>query len=169
MAFFMNRDKTIALLLVLIIIFKLGDLYVDFANQVESHHLLQEIILIILSSSIFVFLVNDIKKRSKQAQLLVQQLRLSKAHSDNLSKKVIETKAKFFEGIAEQFDHWELSKTEKEVALLLVKGLSNFEIAEVRGKSEKTISHQASAVYKKANVTGRHELAALFFEELIGN
>jgi DNA-binding CsgD family transcriptional regulator len=34
-------------------------------------------------------------------------------------------------------------------------------------KSEKTVGHQASAVYKKANVQGRHELAALFFEELI--
>lgn len=165
----MNRDKIIALLLVLIIIFKLGDLYVDFANQVETHHLIQEIILIILSSAIFVFLVNDIKQRSKQAQLLVQQLKVSRAHSDNLSKKVIETKAQFFDGIAEQFELWKLTKTEKEVALLLVKGLSNYEIAEVRGKSEKTICHQASAVYKKAKVTGRHELAALFFEELIAN
>lgn len=165
----MNRDKIIALLLILIIIFKLGDLYVDFANQVESHHLIQEIILIILSSAIFVFLAFDIKKRSKQAHLLAQQLRVSKTHYDNLSKKVVETKTQFFEGIAEQFEQWELTKTEKEVALLLVKGLSNFEIAEVRGKSEKTISHQASSVYKKANITGRHELAALFFEELIGN
>ena len=109
----MNRDKIIALLLILIIIFKLGDLYVDFANQVESHHLIQEIILIILSSAIFVFLAFDIKKRSKQAQLLAQQLRVSKTHYDNLSKKVVETKTQFFESIAEQFEQWELTKTEK--------------------------------------------------------
>ncbi|UTP73411.1 LuxR C-terminal-related transcriptional regulator [Alteromonas sp. LMIT006] len=163
----MNRDKTIALLLILIILFKLGDLYVDFANQVETHHLFQEGILILLSSSIFIFLIRDIRQRSKQAQLLAQQLKVSKARSDSLSKKVIETKAQFFNAIAEQFEQWGLTSTEKEVALLLVKGLSNFEIAEVRGKSEKTISHQASAIYKKAGVTGRHELAALFFEELI--
>jgi DNA-binding NarL/FixJ family response regulator len=112
-------------------------------------------------------LTRDIRQRSKQAQLLAQQLKVSKARSDNLSKKVIETKAQFFNAIAEQFEQWGLTSTEKEVALLLVKGLSNFEIAEVRGKSEKTISHQASAIYKKAGVTGRHELAALFFEELI--
>ncbi len=167
MAFFMNRDKTIAVLLVLIILFKLADLYVDFANHVSDHHIIQEIILILLSAGIFVFLTRDIAKRSKQAQVLDQQLKISKAQSETLSKKVIETKAQFFSAIEEQFTQWELTTTEKEVAILLVKGLSNFEIAEVRGKSEKTISHQASSVYKKASVTGRHELAALFFEELI--
>jgi len=31
-------------------------------------------------------------------------------------------------------------------------------------KSEKTVRNQASSVYKKAQVSGRHELAAIFFE-----
>jgi len=167
--FIMNRDKIIALLLALIILFKLGDLYVDFTNQVAINHLIQEIILILLSAAIFVFLTWDVVQRSKQAQVLVQQLKISKARSESLSKKVIETKSQFFAAIEEQFIDWTLTPAEKEVALLLVKGLSNYEIAGLRGKSEKTISHQASSVYKKAGVTGRHELAALFFEELISN
>lgn len=167
MAFFMHKDKIIALLLVLIIMFKLGDLYVDFVNHVQTSHLIQEMALIALSLGIFIFLVRDIKSRSQHAQYLSKQLKLSKEKAEGLSKKVIETKTQFFEAIEEQFTQWNLTSTEKEVALLLVKGLSNYEIAEVRGKSEKTISHQVSAVYKKANVNGRHELAALFFEELI--
>ena len=77
------------------------------------------------------------------------------------------SKKAFFTAIDSQFDEWRLTPTEKEIALLLVKGLSNYEIAKVRGKSEKTVRHQSSAVYEKANVQGRHELAALFFEELV--
>jgi len=163
----MDKDKVISSLLILIIIFKLTDLYIDFINSVQSLHLIQEIVLILLSLAMFIYLIRDITWRSKQASLLVTQLKKSKLHAEQLSQRVIESKKTFFNAINEQFELWQLTPVEKEVALLLVKGLSNAEIAQVRSKSEKTISHQASSVYKKANVQGRHELAALFFEELI--
>lgn len=62
---------------------------------------------------------------------------------------------------------WELSPAEKEVALLLLKGLSHKEIAEVRGTSEATVRQQSRALYKKAGLTGRHDLAAFFLEDLL--
>jgi len=66
-----------------------------------------------------------------------------------------------------QFDRWELSRAEREVALLLLKGLSHKEIAEVRSVSESTARQQARAVYRKAGLTGRHDLAAFFLEDLM--
>ncbi len=66
-----------------------------------------------------------------------------------------------------QFERWSLSAAEKEVALLLLKGLSHKEIADARSISEATARQQARAVYKKAGLSGRHDLAAFFLEDLL--
>lgn len=66
-----------------------------------------------------------------------------------------------------QFETWSLSGAEREVALLLLKGLSFKEIAAVRATSERTGREQARAVYKKAGVAGRAELSAWFLEDLL--
>lgn len=67
-----------------------------------------------------------------------------------------------------QFDVWGLTAAEKEVAGLLIKGLSHKELAELRGVSEATARQQARSIYKKANLGGRHELAAFFLEDVLG-
>ncbi len=69
--------------------------------------------------------------------------------------------------IDEQFSRWGLTPAEKEVGLLLLKGLSHKEIARVRGITEATARQQARAVYRKAGLSGRHELAAFFLEDLL--
>lgn len=71
------------------------------------------------------------------------------------------------EAIDAQLVRWQLSAAEKEVALLLLKGLSHKEIAEARGTSEATVRQQARALYKKAGLAGRHDLAAFFLEDLL--
>ena len=71
------------------------------------------------------------------------------------------------EKIDEQFNEWKLSKAEKEVALLLIKGLSTKELAKYRGTSEKTIRQQASQIYAKAHLDNRAELSAFFLEDLL--
>lgn len=65
-----------------------------------------------------------------------------------------------------QFTRWALTTAEKETALLLLKGLSHKEIARVRGTSDATARQQAAAIYHKASVGGRSELAAFFLEDL---
>ncbi len=66
-----------------------------------------------------------------------------------------------------QFERWSLSSAEREIALLLLKGLSHKEIAEVRRTSEKTVRQQSLAVYRKAGLSGRAELSAFFLEDLL--
>jgi DNA-binding CsgD family transcriptional regulator len=71
------------------------------------------------------------------------------------------------EAIERQFRDWGLTESEQEVAFLLIKGLSLKEAAEVRGVEEKTIRNQSLAIYRKAGVAGRAELAAYFLEDLL--
>jgi DNA-binding NarL/FixJ family response regulator len=67
-----------------------------------------------------------------------------------------------------QLERWSLSPAEREVGLLLLKGLSHKEIAQARATSERTVRQQALAVYRKAGLSGRAELAAFFLEDLLG-
>ncbi len=72
------------------------------------------------------------------------------------------------DAIDRQLERWGLSPAEKEVALLLLKGLSHKEIGEVRHVSEATVRQQARALYQKGGLEGRRDLAAFFLEDLLG-
>lgn len=69
--------------------------------------------------------------------------------------------------VQKQFDAWGLSASEQDVVIGMLKGLSFREIAELRDTREKTVRQQASAVYRKAGVSSRNELAAWFFEDML--
>jgi DNA-binding NarL/FixJ family response regulator len=56
-----------------------------------------------------------------------------------------------------------LTEKETEVARLLLKGLSNEEIATATNNSDKTIRQHVTAVYRKAGVTSRAEFFHLVF------
>jgi DNA-binding CsgD family transcriptional regulator len=71
------------------------------------------------------------------------------------------------EAIDAQFTRWSLTDAEREVALLLLKGLSTKEIAAVRAGSERTVREHARAIYSKAGLTGRAALSAFFLEDLL--
>jgi DNA-binding CsgD family transcriptional regulator len=69
--------------------------------------------------------------------------------------------------IDDQFAKWHLTPAEKEVALFLLKGFSHRDIARLREVSEATARQQARAIYRKAGITGRHDLAGFFLEDLV--
>lgn len=69
--------------------------------------------------------------------------------------------------IDRQCDRWNLTPAEREIAVLLLKGLSLKEIAAARATSERTVRQQALAVYRKAGLSGRAELSAFFLEDLL--
>ncbi|NQU55730.1 MAG: helix-turn-helix transcriptional regulator [Rhodospirillales bacterium] len=66
-----------------------------------------------------------------------------------------------------KFDVWELTPSEREIALFLIKGLSTQEISDARNSRPGTVKSQSSAIYQKAGVKGRNELAAYFVEDLL--
>jgi DNA-binding NarL/FixJ family response regulator len=66
-----------------------------------------------------------------------------------------------------QFTAWGLTAAEREVAVLLLKGLGHKQIAGRTGRSERTVRQHAVAVYRKSGLGGRAELAAFFLDDLI--
>jgi DNA-binding CsgD family transcriptional regulator len=72
------------------------------------------------------------------------------------------------QAIDRQLDRWTLTPAEKDIALLLLKGLSHKEIAAIREVGETTVRQQARAIYRKAGLEGRHDLAAFFLEDMLG-
>jgi len=71
------------------------------------------------------------------------------------------------EEIEAQFTRWSLTPTEKDVALLLLKGLGHREASVVMGRSERTVRQHAVSVYRKSGLGGRAELSAFFLEDLL--
>ena len=66
-----------------------------------------------------------------------------------------------------QFRSWRLTPTEREVALMLLKGYGHKEIAALMGRSERTVRQHAGVVYDKAGIAGRAELAAYFLHDVM--
>jgi DNA-binding CsgD family transcriptional regulator len=54
-----------------------------------------------------------------------------------------------------------LTSAESAVASLLLDGLSNGEIARVRGTTVGTVGKQVESIYRKLRVSGRRQFAAL--------
>ncbi|MBC7465634.1 MAG: helix-turn-helix transcriptional regulator [Bdellovibrio sp.] len=108
--------------------------------------------------------VQDQKKLTANAELL-------KDHALADAKKWKNEASNALKGLSDAIDaqltRWQLTTAEKEVALLLLKGLSLKEVAEVRNVSEKTARAQSFAVYAKSGLSGRAELSAFFLEDLM--
>jgi DNA-binding CsgD family transcriptional regulator len=69
--------------------------------------------------------------------------------------------------IDRQFGAWRLTPTEREIALLLLKGHSHKAIAKHTERSAQTVRQHAAAAYRKAGLSGRAELAAYFLQDLM--
>ncbi len=57
----------------------------------------------------------------------------------------------------------ELTASERQVALAILAGHSNAEIARMRGSAPRTVANQIAAMFKKLGVRSRSELAARSF------
>ena len=101
-----------------------------------------------------------------------QQVEISEVrHREEIQKMKAEKelyKKDFLTVIESHFEIWGLTETEKIIGLYLLRGFSFSEIAQIRSVSERTIRNQSMAIYSKSGLSGKHELAAYFLEELLG-
>ena len=65
------------------------------------------------------------------------------------------------------FTEWNLTPSERDVALLVLKGIDNEAIAQMRGTAPGTVRAQCTSIYAKAGVDGRAQLFSVFMEELL--
>ncbi|WP_439101658.1 helix-turn-helix transcriptional regulator [Congregibacter sp.] len=161
------KDLLIAALLAAIVALKLVDVIADMGLQLPLAHLVQEWTLLMLSAIGCVYLIFEIRRRTQATQQLNHSLTLSDAKLANLSTQLRDARHAYSQTIRSQFLDWGLTPSEQQVALLLLKGLSLQEIAAVRETREKTVRQQASRVYGKAGIEGRHALSAWFLEDFV--
>lgn len=94
-------------------------------------------------------------------------LRLARLERNSAEARLKRASGAFADVLAQRFAEWGLTPAERDVALFAIKGLSTAQIAELRATSEGTVKAQTNAIYRKAGVTGRSQLLALFIEELM--
>lgn len=129
------------------------DLYHDVALDGIDVHLLVEGVMFIAVTTI---LVTEWRRNTRMAS----SLQVAKAHSRRLS-------GEFSDYVRSAFAGWAFSKSEQEIAWLLLKGFTFAEIAAFRSVQEKTVRQQASAIYAKSGCKNRNEFLAHFIQDLL--
>lgn len=163
----LNKERWILFILFsLVAIFITIDIVSDVQEDLPVKHFVHELGLLALTlvaAFYQMLLLWDRDKKIASFSLRVAELEREKREFKERFSRV---KSEFSQIVDQQFDSWNLSPVEKDIALLLIKGLSMREIALTRQTSEGTVRQQAGAIYKKSGLSGRQELAAIFLDEL---
>ncbi|EIJ36040.1 helix-turn-helix transcriptional regulator [Thiothrix nivea] len=182
MSMFRSKESLFVILLVCITFLNGIDFYHDMQEDDHNQlHLVLEALIILVSLSGISYLIREVRQRRREIDTLAKQLKTTRADLSATRETLDETRAslseldnkrlqasrQYGEVIQEQLGAWDFTPSEKEVALLLLKGLSFEEIANVRDTKEKTVRQQATAIYRKSGLNGRHEFAAWFFEDFL--
>lgn len=128
---------------------------------------LVDIVPIVLVSVGVVLLIRVTAQQREQTLTVVRDLEVARLQGQRWRAEARTLLRGLGEAIDEQFKLWNLTEAEREVALLLLKGLSLKEIAQIRATSERTIRAQARSLYAKAGLSGRAALSAFFLEDLL--
>lgn len=128
---------------------------------------LAEPLLIVLTAVGLVQMLGRMQRQHEEQLSLIRDLNVARAEGSKWRSEMRELLHGLGEAIDKQFDRWALTAAEREVALLMLKGLSHKEIAVVRETSERTVRQQAAAIYGKANLSGRAALSAFFLEDML--
>lgn len=162
------KEIIVVFVLAVIVAGNLGDVFYDYREGASVGHILMELSIAIVSFALITVLIVGIWRQSRSNTRLKAELAsVSEVNQRTLPPALATARHELGLVLKEQFKDWNLTRTEREVAMLLLKGLSFKEIASVRDTMEKTVRQQASAIYKKANVSGRHAFSAWFIEDLL--
>lgn len=156
-----NHSTLAAIALFGIVVVLIGwDLYVDYGEGASVWHLSVESFIFFVAVCGVVLMWRQLDRtRTDLVEALVEAEQWK-----NESRELIQGLGA---AIERQFERWNLSAAESEVGLLLLKGLSLKEIANMRRTSERTVREQARALYRKSGLSGRPSLSAFFLEDLL--
>lgn len=165
----MNNSErwTIAAVLLVIAVLTSIDIFNDYFEGVAIWHISIETVVAVIALIGVFYLVRGrftLQRNLKQERQASSELQAEARKWKQVSKKYVKGLSAEIEN---QLDRWDLTGAEKEVSFLLLKGLSNKEIADVRGTSVQTVRSQTNAIYSKSGLSGRSELSAFFLEDLL--
>ncbi|MHA7834619.1 MAG: helix-turn-helix transcriptional regulator [Algiphilus sp.] len=162
-----QRDYLILALSLLIVLATTLDIALDSAAGTPVEHILHEVVLMAAALGLAAWVAGGLRRRNQEVKQLRRELEVVQRVGAPRNAEVEAARASLGHAIDSQFSDWGLSQSEREVGRLLLKGLSIRELAALRETQEKTVRQQASAIYRKAELPGRHAFAAWFLEDLL--
>ena len=151
------------------------DLITDLRDRTTLAHVVLELLVVAIGLVAAAAIALRLRRSARAAQelrvhaaQLAEDLRMTQEEAARWRRDAADLIAGLSAAIDAQFARWQLSPAEREIALLLLKGLSHKEIAQIRSVSETTVRQQARSLYRKAGLAGRNDLAAFFLEDLLG-
>ena len=97
---------------------------------------------------------------------LIRDLDMARAEGEAWREKVQSHLAGLKGAMDKQFLDWGMTGAEREVGLLILKGLTHQEVAALRATTEATVRQQAQSIYRKADLPGKTAFSAYFLEDL---
>ncbi len=159
-AIFIKEKRATALAAIILLqamcaLFFIGDVIVDLTegDHLDGVHLILEAVAALAMMAGVIYLMREL--RDLLSRMAEMDIGIKAARGEMVS--LIET----------FFDQWQLTPSEREIALLILKGIDNNSIGKMRGTAQGTIRAQCTQIYAKAGVDGRTQLLSVFMEELL--
>jgi DNA-binding CsgD family transcriptional regulator len=111
-------------------------------------------------------LLQRVHAQHEEQMALIRDLEIARTEGDGWRSKVQSHLAGLKGAMDQQFQAWGMTAAEREVGLLILKGLSHKEIAALRATSDATVRQQAQAIYRKAGLPGKTAFSAYFLDDL---
>ena len=143
------------------------DMVADIRHGVQTLHLMQEAAVFTITFVAILWLLLGVRRQVAEIQRLQAELEEIRHLNRPSDPETLQARQGLAELIARQFEAWQLTRSEMEIGQLLLKGLSLKEIAVLRSVAEKTVRQQASSIYQKAGLSGRHAFSAWFIEDIL--
>lgn len=96
-------------------------------------------------------------------------VRMMLAEQEKLERSQAILSQEFHMLLEAQYDEWELTASERDIATFTIKGLSIAEIAQMRGSADGTIKAHLNSIYRKSGMSGRHDLLSSLLDHLLIN
>jgi len=143
------------------------DIAWDYARGLPGFHIWAELAVLVIAATSAGLLIRLMVRERLAVGRLQADLETARRESLHWRRQSRELVAGLSTAIQGKFEEWQLSGAEAEIGLLLLKGLSLKDIAELRATSERTVREQARSLYRKAGLNGRAALSAYFLEDLL--
>jgi DNA-binding CsgD family transcriptional regulator len=144
-----------------------ADLVTDSPGVWRGSHAFVELAFIALAAATAILLLRGWRDTERSLASVRATLATRQAERDRWRELAQNALRGLGEAMDRQFDEWGLTPAEKETAMFLLKGYSHKETGSLTNRSERTVRQHAVSVYRKSGLSGRAELAAFFFEDML--
>jgi len=161
-------EKIVTYIFIIIALLLGLDIFDDIFHGSDLTHVLLESGAFVLSAGMLaVLLIKFYNESSLKQEQLTEEIRDIVKERDAWKERSEKYVSGLGKAIEEQFQVWNLSESEKDVGILILKGFSHKEIATLRNTSERTVRQQAASLYGKAGIDNKAHLSAFFLEDLM--